>query len=67
MTKLFIFDPPLFCAARPRGIDYWGIGMLVVGIGALQYVLDKGQEATGSPDRSILTLSILSRPSRCSC
>ena len=26
------------------GIDYWGMGMLVVGIGALQYVLDKGQQ-----------------------
>ena len=30
-------------ASRSR-IDYWGIGMLTVGIGALQIVLDKGQE-----------------------
>src|SRR5258705_11341874 len=34
--------------------------MLVVGIGALQYVLDKGHEADWFGDRSILTLSILS-------
>ena len=31
-------------AARSGSIDYWGIGMLAVGIGALQIVLDKGQE-----------------------
>ena len=29
---------------RSARIDYWGIGMLAVGIGALQIVLDKGQE-----------------------
>ena len=43
MTKMFIFDPP-YLAARSGKIDYWGIGMLAVGIGALQIVLDKGQE-----------------------
>jgi len=59
MTKLFIFDPPYLRRETER-IDYWGIGMLVVGIGALQYVLDKGQEADWFADRSILTLSIIS-------
>src|SRR5258705_2836534 len=34
--------------------------MLVVGIGALQYVLDKEQEADWLADRTIVTLSILS-------
>ena len=43
MTKLFIFDPP-YLRQESRRIDYWGIGMLAVGIGALQIVLDKGQE-----------------------
>jgi DHA2 family multidrug resistance protein len=59
MTKLFIFDPPYLRRETER-IDYWGIGMLVVGIGALQYVLDKGQEADWFADRTILTLSIVS-------
>src|SRR2546428_6206844 len=44
MTKLFIFDPP-YIRPEKRAIDYWGIGMLAVGIGALQIVLDRGQEA----------------------
>src|SRR5579864_3819713 len=35
MTKLFIFDPS-YIRQEERSIDYWGIGMLVVGIGALQ-------------------------------
>src|ERR1051326_6755757 len=59
MTNMFVFDPPYLRRETER-IDYWGIGMLVVGIGALQYVLDKGQEVDWFADRSILTLSIIS-------
>jgi len=43
MTKLFIFDPHYIRRLSSR-VDSWGIGMLAVGIGALQIVLDKGQE-----------------------
>jgi len=43
MTRLFIFDPPYIRRSK-AGIDYWGMGMLAVGVGALQVVLDKGQE-----------------------
>jgi DHA2 family multidrug resistance protein len=43
MTRLFVFDPHYIKRASSR-IDYWGIGMLAVGIGLLQVVLDKGQE-----------------------
>ena len=43
MTSLFIFDPPYIRRTSQR-IDYWGMGMLAVGIGALQIMLDKGQE-----------------------
>ena len=59
MTQLFIFDPPYLRRVAER-VDYWGIGMLVVGIGALQFVLDKGQEADWFASRSILILSIVS-------
>ena len=43
MTQLFIFDPSYIRRTSSR-IDYWGIGMLAVWVGALQIVLDKGQE-----------------------
>src|SRR5882672_7503762 len=59
MTKLYIFDPP-YLKAESRKVDYWGIGMLAVGIGALQIVLDKGQEEDWFSSRFITFLAILS-------
>src|SRR4029079_11593059 len=58
MTKLFIFDPP-YLRAENRRVDYWGIGMLAVGIGALQFVLDKGQEDDWFSSQLITTLALL--------
>jgi MFS transporter, DHA2 family, multidrug resistance protein len=59
MTKLYIFDPP-YLRAEARRIDYWGMGMLAVGIGALQIVLDKGQQEDWFASRFITTLSVIS-------
>src|SRR3954469_20416795 len=59
MKRMFLSKPP-YVRRDTQKVDYWGIGMLVVGIGALQYVLDKGQEADWFADRGILALSIVS-------
>ena len=59
MTKLFIFDPP-YLRQEKRGIDYWGIGMLAVGIGALQILLDKGQEEDWFSSHWMTALAIIS-------
>ncbi len=59
MTKLFIFDPPYLRREHQR-VDYWGIGMLIVGIGALQIVLDKGQQEDWFASSLILGLAIVS-------
>src|SRR3954463_1497391 len=59
MTKMFIFDPP-YLSREKRSIDYWGIGMLAVGIGTLQFVLDKGQEADWFSSNLITTLAVIS-------
>src|SRR5712675_2028056 len=59
MTKMFIFDPP-YLRQESRRFDSWGIGMLAVGIGALQIVLDKGQEEDWFSSRLITVLEILS-------
>jgi MFS transporter, DHA2 family, multidrug resistance protein len=59
MTRLFIFDPP-YIKRSGRGIDYWGIGMLAVGVGALQVVLDKGQEEDWFASNWMLALLVLS-------
>jgi DHA2 family multidrug resistance protein len=60
MTQLYIFDPPYLRATTKRAIDYWGIGMLAVGIGALQIVLDKGQQEDWFSSSIILGLAVLS-------
>src|SRR5205807_62600 len=59
MTKLYIFDPA-YLRQELRKIDYWGIGMLAVGIGSLQIVLDKGQEADWFSSNFIATLAVIS-------
>ena len=60
MTKMYIFDPPYLRGSAGKSVDYWGIGMLAVGIGALQYVLDKGQQDDWFSSNLIVILSIVS-------
>ncbi len=43
MISLFLYDPPYIRRGSLR-VDLWGLGLLVVGMGALQIMLDKGQE-----------------------
>src|SRR5436190_3089183 len=59
MTKLYIFDPP-YLRSESRKVDYWGMGMLVVGIGALQIVLDKGQQEDWFESTFIAALAVTS-------
>jgi len=58
MTRAYVFDPP-YLKRDSKGIDYWGMGMLVVGIGALQYVLDKGQQDDWFSNTTIATLAVV--------
>jgi DHA2 family multidrug resistance protein len=58
LTQAFIFDPPYLRRER-TGIDYWGIGLLIVGMGALQIMLDKGQEEDWFGSGFIIILAIL--------
>jgi DHA2 family multidrug resistance protein len=58
LTQAFIFDPPYLRRER-TGIDYWGIGLLVVGMGSLQIMLDKGQEEDWFGSHFIITLAVL--------
>ncbi len=59
MTSLFIFDPSYIRRASQK-IDYWGIGMLAVGIACLQIVLDKGQEKDWFGTDWITALAVIS-------
>ena len=43
LIQAFVFDPPYMRKAKTGRIDYVGLGLLAVGLGALQIVLDKGE------------------------
>jgi DHA2 family multidrug resistance protein len=58
MTELFIFDPSYIRRISSR-IDYWGIGMLAVGVASLQIVLDKGQEEDWFGSHWIAALAVV--------
>jgi MFS transporter, DHA2 family, multidrug resistance protein len=58
MTELFVFDPHYIKRGSGR-VDYWGMGLLVLGIGALQIMLDKGQQEDWFESRFIVTLAVL--------
>jgi DHA2 family multidrug resistance protein len=58
MAKLFVFDPP-YLKGKPQSIDYWGIGMLAVGMGALQIMLDKGQQEDWFSSDFIAVLAVI--------
>ena len=45
MVNLFIEDPPYLRHAFRGAIDYLGFGLMAIWLGAMQLVLDKGQEA----------------------
>jgi MFS transporter, DHA2 family, multidrug resistance protein len=58
LTQAFVWDPPYLRRER-TGIDYWGIGLLTVGMGCLQVMLDKGQEEDWFSSHFIVALAVL--------
>jgi DHA2 family multidrug resistance protein len=58
MTQMFIFDPP-YMKRESESIDYWGIGLLALGIGALQIMLDLGQRDDWFQSNFILMLAVV--------
>jgi DHA2 family multidrug resistance protein len=55
-------DPPYFAQAKSAlaRVDYIGISLLTLGIGALQVLLDKGQEDDWFGSRFIVSLAVVS-------
>jgi DHA2 family multidrug resistance protein len=52
-------DPPWAKRAEVMKLDYVGIGLLALGVGALQVLLDKGQEEDWFGSHFIVTLTII--------
>jgi DHA2 family multidrug resistance protein len=60
LTYTLVEDPPFLRRIKRGGIrvDYMGISMLALGVGALQVLLDKGQEDDWLGSHFITTLAI---------
>ncbi len=62
LVRRFVEDPPYLARLKRAGVklDYIGISLLALGIGALQVLLDKGQEDDWFGSRFITTLIVVS-------
>jgi DHA2 family multidrug resistance protein len=58
MMHFFVEDPPYLHRVTTR-VDAWGLGLLAVGMGALQIVLDKGQQEDWFSSDMIVMLSVV--------
>jgi DHA2 family multidrug resistance protein len=61
LVRRFVEDPPYLSRLKAAGVrlDYIGIALLTLGIGALQVLLDKGQEDDWFGSGLIMTLAIV--------
>lgn len=58
MIRRFVFDPA-YIRRRSERIDYWGLSLMIIGIGALQIALDQGQEEDWFASRWITMTLVL--------
>jgi len=59
LVTTFLHDPPGMRKAN-TDVDWWGISLLAVGLGSLQYVLEEGQQNEWFQDKIILRLGLIS-------
>ena len=57
-VQALVEDPP-WAKARPRGIDYIGLSLITLGLGALEVVMDRGEELDWFGSRFIVIMLIL--------
>jgi DHA2 family multidrug resistance protein len=62
LVRRFVEDPPYLAKIKAAGVklDYIGIALLTMGVGALQILLDKGQEDDWFGSQFITTLIVVS-------
>ncbi len=59
MLWFVIKDPPYLKRIKTK-IDYWGLALIVIGLGCLQIVLDKGQREDWFSSAFIMRLTLIS-------
>ena len=59
MAFFVIQDPPYMTRRKGMKIDYWGLAFLSVGLGALQFVIDKGEREDWFSSNIIIFFAIV--------
>lgn len=61
LSNRLVEDPPYLADIRKKreGVDGWGLGLLIVAIGALQIMLDKGQEDDWFSSNFIISCAVI--------
>jgi len=59
MNILVIQDPP-YMQRQKMKIDYWGLALLAIGLGSLQFILDKGESEDWFDSNLIIAFAIIS-------
>src|SRR6266545_773836 len=57
MASVFLFDPPYL--RKVTRIDWWGLGLMVMGFACLQLVLDRGEREDWFESSAIVALAIV--------
>ncbi|MDP9096837.1 MAG: DHA2 family efflux MFS transporter permease subunit [Pseudomonadota bacterium] len=57
-VQALVEDPP-WAKARPRGIDYIGLSLITLGLGSLEFVMDRGQELDWFGSNFIVGMTIV--------
>jgi DHA2 family multidrug resistance protein len=60
LMALAFVPTPHYIERTRRGIDWWALGLLTIGLIALQYVLERGQHEDWFDSQTILMLAIVS-------
>jgi DHA2 family multidrug resistance protein len=57
MASAFLFDPPYL--RRATRVDWWGLGLMIVGFGCLQLVLDRGEREDWFDSTAIVAMATI--------
>jgi DHA2 family multidrug resistance protein len=57
LASAFLFDPPF--QKKPARIDWWGLGLMIVGFACLQLVLDRGEREEWFDSVTITAMAII--------
>jgi DHA2 family multidrug resistance protein len=59
LASQFLYDPPYLKRQRVADVDYWGVGLLTIGLAALQTLLSEGQSKDWFESALIAALTVI--------